>query len=98
MAKELDKSKDFGTIGGVFGVAKFEQDGEYFDAQGKLLDGEGNPLKGAKTADAGNKPAAKPAPKGGKGKKAEPAEPVKAPAEPVATTEADAQLAAQLGG
>lgn len=44
MAK-LDKSKPFGTICGVFGSARFEQDGHYFDASGVLLDNEGNPLK-----------------------------------------------------
>jgi hypothetical protein len=85
MAK-LDKSKDFGIIGGIFGIARFEQDGNYFDASGELLDGEGNALAG------GGKPAG--GGKGGKGGKGgdKPAVDV------VATTETDPQLAAQLGG
>jgi hypothetical protein len=85
MAK-LDKSKDFGIIGGFFGIARFEQDGNYFDASGELLDGEGNALAGGKPAGGG---------KGGKGG-AKPAEPAIPNA--VATTETDPQLAAQLGG
>lgn len=41
----FDKTKPYGLIGGTFGVARFEQDGKYYDNQGTLLDGEGNPLK-----------------------------------------------------
>lgn len=41
----LDKTKPYGTIGGTFGVAKFEQDGKYFDNQGVLLGDDGFPLK-----------------------------------------------------
>lgn len=48
MAK-LDKSKPFGTICGVFGSARFEQDGHYFDASGVLLGNDGNPLKASNT-------------------------------------------------
>ena len=55
MAGKLDKSKDYGIIGGTYGIARFEQDGKYFCVEGNELDGEGNPLKGGKG-------------KGGKGK------------------------------
>lgn len=41
----FDTSKPYGLIGGVFGIARFEQDGKYYDAQHNLLDNEGNPLK-----------------------------------------------------
>ena len=54
----FDTSKPYGIIGGVFGVARFEQGGKYYDAQHNLLDNDGNPLKSkGKKADAeGNPP------------------------------------------
>lgn len=54
----FDTSKPYGLIGGVFGIARFEQDGKYYDAQHNLLDNEGNPLKskGKKADTSGNPP------------------------------------------
>jgi len=46
----FDTSKPYGIIGGIFGVARFEQGGKYYDAQHTLLDNEGNPLKSKKQA------------------------------------------------
>lgn len=62
MAGKLDKSKDYGIIGGTYGIARFEQDGKYFCIEGNELDGEGNPLKGGAGGAGGGKG------KGGKGK------------------------------
>ena len=41
----LDKTKPYGTICGTFGLAKFEQGGQFFDNQGILLGDDGFPLK-----------------------------------------------------
>lgn len=49
---KLDKSKPFGQIFGQFGLAKYEQDGRFFDNEGTLLNSQGEPLKRAKDADA----------------------------------------------
>lgn len=43
---KLDKSKKYGIIGGVHGIARFEQGGKLFDNQGNLLGADGMPLKG----------------------------------------------------
>lgn len=52
----FDTSKPYGTIGGVFGIARFEQGGKYYDAQHNLLDNEGNPLKPNKQKASSNPP------------------------------------------
>lgn len=44
----FDKSKPYGIIGGIYGIARFEQDGKYYDAQFNELDKDGNPKKSAK--------------------------------------------------
>lgn len=53
----LDKSKDFGIIGGTFGIARYEQNGKYYDAQGNELDNEGNELKGKQPKQSPDVPA-----------------------------------------
>lgn len=57
----FDKSKPYGTIGGIFGIARFEQDGKYYDAQFNELDNEGNPKKRAPKAEKEPKEAKEPA-------------------------------------
>ena len=52
----FDTSKPYGIIGGVFGIARFEQGGKYYDAQHNLLDDEGNPLKSNKQKQSSNPP------------------------------------------
>jgi hypothetical protein len=41
----FDKTKPYGQIFGEFGIARFEQNGHYYDAQYNLLDDKGQPLK-----------------------------------------------------
>lgn len=87
MAK-LDKSKDYGTIGGTYGIARFEQDGKYFCIEGNELDGEGNPLKSSKGGDGSRGEEVATKTKGNKAKKTD---------APVSTGAGDDELAKQLG-
>lgn len=51
MAIKLDKTRDYGTVYGTHGIARFEQDGKLFDIQGNILGADGMPLKGKAEAD-----------------------------------------------
>lgn len=46
MAIKLDKTRDYGTVHGTHGLARFEQDGKLFDIHGNILGADGMPLKG----------------------------------------------------
>lgn len=51
MAIKLDKTRDYGTVHGTHGIARFEQDGKLFDIQGNILGADGMPLKGKASAE-----------------------------------------------